>query len=164
MADRLLLWLVDVIQRCVNLLSHNLCRHGITVEQLAILGSARVSPLLIDRFIRHVENRACTTVVWGHQLEEDLIHVRAVDSASEMPRDIQVVVALDGETPSREMDAWARQVKNARFISLEKPRAGVAPKRVCVERWMSNCCLVSHSDAGRRDGGRGRGRSGDGCR
>lgn len=67
----------------------------ILVSQLVVLSTPHSNALLVQKFLQHLSNRACRTIVYDHYLPQKLPHVRCVRDPRRLPlNDVQVLCAF----------------------------------------------------------------------
>ncbi|VDM39595.1 unnamed protein product [Toxocara canis] len=99
-ADRLFMFLCVIIER-----------FEILVSQVVVVGAQQCNPLLVQRFVQDLSNRACRTVVYDYYLPQKLPHVRTVRDPRKLPfTDVQLVVVLDDGCSSDDLAMWFKQL------------------------------------------------------
>ncbi|RCN28856.1 hypothetical protein ANCCAN_25395 [Ancylostoma caninum] len=106
-ADRLIMWLIDVVGRV-----------GISLDHAVVLASASSALRLLDRVLSHLDNRGCSTTVYGKFPSFDFGSVTVVDRVTALPPSSKIVIVLADDLTA-ETQSWLCKQKSAHVVSLE---------------------------------------------
>ncbi|RCN45906.1 hypothetical protein ANCCAN_08071 [Ancylostoma caninum] len=106
-ADRLIMWLIDVVGRV-----------GISLDHAVVLASASSALRLLDRVLSHLDNRGCSTTVYGKFPSFDFGCVTVVDRVTALPPSSKIVIVLADDLTA-ETQSWLCKQKSAHVVSLE---------------------------------------------
>uniref|UniRef100_A0A915C5L0 DFDF domain-containing protein n=2 Tax=Parascaris univalens TaxID=6257 RepID=A0A915C5L0_PARUN len=122
-ADRLFMFLCSLLSR-----------FAILVNQLVVLSTPHSNALLLQKFLQHLSNRACKTIVYDHYLPQKLPHVRCVRDPRRLPlNDVQLVVVLDGQFSNGDIGIWLKQLPHTTHaISVEAERTPCRNRHVLM--------------------------------
>ncbi|VDK46148.1 unnamed protein product [Cylicostephanus goldi] len=119
-ADRLIMWLIEVVGRT-----------DLSLDDAVILASATTSSRLLDRILSHLDNRGCSTTVYGKYPSFDFGSVTVVERVSALPATSKVVIVLADDLTA-ETQSWLCKQKSAHVISLECAPAVVDHKKLHI--------------------------------
>lgn len=106
-ADRLIMWLIDVVGRL-----------GISLDHAVVLASSSTHLRLVDRILSHLDNRGCQTSVYGKFPSSSFGLVSVVDRVSTLPSTSKVIVVLSDDLTA-ETQSWLEKQTNSHVVSLE---------------------------------------------
>nr|CDJ94595.1 DFDF motif domain containing protein [Haemonchus contortus] len=106
-ADRLIMWLIDVVGRL-----------GITLDRAVVLASSTTPLRMVDRFLSHLDNRGVATTLYGKFPSFDMSLVSVVDRVSLLPAACKIIIVLTDELTSESL-SWLGKQTSSHIISLE---------------------------------------------
>ncbi|KHJ94086.1 hypothetical protein OESDEN_05989 [Oesophagostomum dentatum] len=119
-ADRLIMWLVDVVGRT-----------GLSLDNAVVLASSVCTVRLLDRVLCHLDNRGCSTTVYGKYPSIKLSTVTVVDRVPDLPTTSKIVIVL-AEELTAETQSWLGKQKTAHVVSLECAPAVTDPQKLHI--------------------------------